>query len=77
MILLSGMGADERVFAAQRQAIPNLSVPKWLANDAAFLRWASRAADAELVPGAGHALSLSHPLAITAFLMRHMQNIRA
>lgn len=217
MILLSGMGADERVFAAQRQAIPSLFVPKWLApeadetlahyaerfaarlnpgvpcfiggasfggfvalemvrhlevlacfligsarssaqfppafralrkmshvagalpfelatllsqaallsggrlldqhatallaqlatSDAAFLRWAcravlewagpaescraplfqlhgtqdpvlpaSRAAGAELVPSAGHALSLSHPQAVTAFLLRHMQTSR-
>lgn len=31
IILLSGMGADERVFKGQLEAIPQLSVPKWLA----------------------------------------------
>ncbi len=36
LILLSGMGADERVFAAQMQAIPNLMVPKWIAPEFRF-----------------------------------------
>ena len=30
LILLSGMGADERVFAPQLAAFPNLRVPKWI-----------------------------------------------
>jgi pimeloyl-ACP methyl ester carboxylesterase len=30
LILLSGMGADERVFAAQLEAFPNLTVPTWI-----------------------------------------------
>lgn len=30
LILLSGMGADERVFAPQMAAFPHLVVPKWL-----------------------------------------------
>src|SRR5687767_7745630 len=30
LILLSGMGADERVFAPQLQAFPQLVVPKWI-----------------------------------------------
>ncbi len=38
---------------------------------------AARAAGAELVPGAGHALSLSHPQAVTAFLARGMQSMLA
>lgn len=29
LILLSGMGADESVFAAQKRAFPHLIVPKW------------------------------------------------
>jgi pimeloyl-ACP methyl ester carboxylesterase len=36
---------------------------------------ASRATGAELVPGAGHALSMSHPQAVTAFLVRNMNTI--
>jgi pimeloyl-ACP methyl ester carboxylesterase len=31
LILFSGMGADERVFAPQREAFPNLVVPPWIA----------------------------------------------
>ena len=31
LILFSGMGADERVFGPQRDAFPNLVVPKWIA----------------------------------------------
>jgi thioesterase domain-containing protein len=30
LILLSGMGADERVFALQQRAFPNLIVPRWI-----------------------------------------------
>src|SRR5687767_15566975 len=30
LILLSGLGADERLFAPQREAFPNLIVPKWI-----------------------------------------------
>lgn len=77
-------------------------------SDAAFLRWACRAVvawdgpaekcrvplfqihgaqdsvlparlatGAELVPDAGHALSMSHPQAVTAFLLRGMQSVPA
>jgi pimeloyl-ACP methyl ester carboxylesterase len=38
---------------------------------------ATRATGAELVQGAGHALSLSHPQAVTDFLLRHMRTISA
>src|SRR3954470_18150998 len=31
LILLSGMGADDRVFAPQREAFPQLMVPGWIA----------------------------------------------
>jgi pimeloyl-ACP methyl ester carboxylesterase len=31
LILLSGMGADERVFAGQRDEFPQLVVPRWIA----------------------------------------------
>jgi pimeloyl-ACP methyl ester carboxylesterase len=31
LILLSGMGADERLFAPQREAFPQLIVPRWIA----------------------------------------------
>lgn len=34
LFLLSGMGADERVFAEQSKALSNLSVPKWIAPEA-------------------------------------------
>lgn len=46
LILLSGMGADERVFAAQIQALPCLIVPKWIAPDAgeSITRYAERLA---------------------------------
>jgi pimeloyl-ACP methyl ester carboxylesterase len=30
LILIPGMGADERLFAPQREAFPNLIVPKWI-----------------------------------------------
>ena len=52
LILLSGMGADERVFAAQIQAIPNLTVPKWIAPEAgeSLARYAERFA-ARINPG--------------------------
>src|SRR5205807_1282131 len=30
ILLLSGMGADERLFAPQRAAFPNLRVPAWI-----------------------------------------------
>src|SRR5687768_11148554 len=30
LILLSGMGADERLFEPQREAFPNLQVPVWI-----------------------------------------------
>lgn len=30
LILVPGMGADERLFARQREAFPNLIVPKWI-----------------------------------------------
>ena len=33
LILLSGMGADERVFQRQREAFPDLVVPKWITPD--------------------------------------------
>jgi pimeloyl-ACP methyl ester carboxylesterase len=34
LILLSGMGADERLFAPQREAFANLIVPRWIAPNA-------------------------------------------
>jgi predicted esterase len=30
LILFAGMGADERLFAPQREAFPQLVVPKWI-----------------------------------------------
>src|SRR5215217_5505032 len=30
LILIPGMGADERLFVPQRDAFPNLVVPKWI-----------------------------------------------
>jgi len=52
LLLLSGMGADERVFAAQMQAIPNLMVPKWIAPEAgeSLARYAERFAS-YIAPG--------------------------
>ena len=52
LILLSGMGADARVFAAQQQALPNLLVPPWIAPAAgeSLARYAARLA-AGLHPG--------------------------
>ena len=53
LLLLSGMGADERVFAAQLQALPNLTVPKWIAPEAgeSLAHYAERFA-ARINPGA-------------------------
>ena len=52
LLLLSGMGADERVFAEQSKAIPNLIVPRWLAPEAdeSIAQYAKRYA-AHLNPG--------------------------
>ncbi|MCX6997318.1 MAG: alpha/beta hydrolase [Kiritimatiellaeota bacterium] len=52
LILLSGMGADERVFAGQCKAIPQLRVPKWITPAAgeSIARYAERLA-AHIDPG--------------------------
>src|SRR5687767_12182418 len=44
LILFPGMGADHRLFAAQRVAFPNLVVPPWLApeRDEALADYAAR-----------------------------------
>ena len=46
LILLSGMGADERVFARQAEAFPQLIVPKWIEprDDESIASYAARLA---------------------------------
>ncbi len=53
LLLLSGMGADERVFAAQLQDLPQLMVPKWITPEAgeSIARYADRLA-VHINPGA-------------------------
>ena len=53
IILLAGMGADERVFAHQIRAFPQLIVPKWIPPqpDDSIASYAKRLADQQKIPG--------------------------
>ena len=35
LVLIPGLGADERLFDAQRKAFPELHVPAWIAPESA------------------------------------------